>query len=105
MRKRPDFFSSLLVPLHRGYDGLKLWQAFWVDKEADAASAAWFAADEAFALEGEHHLMDGGRSDGEEAPDVGLSGRPSEGKRIGMNKGQVLALLVGEFLNRAVHAT
>ena len=49
--------------------------------------------------------MDGGRSDGEEAPDVGLSGRPSEGKRIGMNKGQVLALLVGEFLNRAVHAT
>ena len=97
--------AEVLVPLHRGYDGLKLWQAFWVDKEADAASAAWFAADEAFALEGEHHLMDGGRSDGEEAPDVGLSGRPSEGKRIGMNKGQVLALLVGEFLNCAVHAT
>ena len=84
---------------------MKLWQAFWVDEEADAASAAWFAADEAFALEGERHLMDGGRSDGEEAPDVGFSGRPSEGERIGMNKGQALALLVGEFLTRALHAT
>ena len=52
-----------------------------------------------FTLEGEHHLMDGGRSDGEEALDVGFGGRPSEGGRIGMNKGQVLALLVGEFLN------
>ena len=66
----PTFSICALVPLHRGYDGLKLWQAFWVDEEADAA------ADEAFALEGERHLMDGGRSDGEEAPDVGFSGRP-----------------------------
>ena len=94
-----------LVALHRGYDGLEGRQGFWVDKETDTASAAWFAADEAFALEGEHHLMDGGRSDGEEALDVGFGGRPSEGERIGMNKGQVLTLLVGEFLNRGVHAT
>lgn len=93
------------MALHRGYDGLEGRQGFWVDKETDTASAAWFAADEAFALEGEHHLMDGGRSDGEEALDVGFGGRPSEGERIGMNKGQVLALLVGEFLNRGVHAT
>jgi len=65
-----------LVPVRRGYDGLEGGQAFWIDEEADAASAARFAADEAFALEGERHLMDGGRSDGEEAPDVGFSGRP-----------------------------
>jgi hypothetical protein len=49
--------------------------------------------------------MDGRRSDGEEALDVGFGGRPSEGERIGMNKGQVLALLVGKFLKRGVHAT
>jgi hypothetical protein len=78
---------DLLVPLHRGYDGLKGWQDFWVDEETDAARAARLAADEAFALEGEHHLMDGRRSDGEEALDVGFGGRPSEGERIGMNKG------------------
>ena len=59
----------------------------------------------AFSLEGEHHLMDGRRGDGEEALDVGFSGRPSEGERVGMNRGQVLALLVGEFLKRGVHAT
>ena len=45
------------------------------------------------------------RSEGEEALDVGFRGWPSDGKRIGMNKGQVLALLVGEFLDRGVHAT
>jgi hypothetical protein len=49
--------------------------------------------------------MDRGRGDGEEALDVGFSGRASEGERIGMNKGQVLGLLVGEFLDRGVHAT
>jgi hypothetical protein len=35
-------------------------------------AAACLAADEAFALEGERHLMDGRRSDGEEALDVGF---------------------------------
>lgn len=84
---------------------MKGWQDIWVDLEADASSAAGFAADEALALEGEHHLMNRGRGDGEEALDVGFSGRPSEGERIGMNKGQVPALLVGEFLDRGVHAT
>jgi len=54
---------------------------------------------------GERHLMDGRRSDGEEALDVGFGRRLSEEERIGMNKGQVLALLVGEFLKRGVHAT
>jgi hypothetical protein len=50
-------------------------------------------------------IVDGWRGDGEEALDVGFSGRPSDCERIGMNKGQVLALLVGEFLDRGVHAT
>ena len=49
--------------------------------------------------------MDRRRGDGEEALDVGFSGRPSEGERVGMNKGQVLALLVGEFLDGGIHAT
>lgn len=94
-----------LVPLHSGHDGLKGWQDCWVDKETDAASAACLAADEAFALEGEDHLMNGRRSDGEEALNVGFGRRLSEDKGVGMNKGQVLALLVGEFLDRGFHAT
>jgi len=80
-------------------------QNFRVDEETDAAWAACLSGDESFALGGEHHLMDGRRSDGEEALDVGLGGRPSEGERIGMNEGQVLALLAGEILKRGVHAT
>ena len=84
---------------------MKRGQEFWVDEEADASSGAGFAADEAFALEGEHHLMDGRRGHVEEALDVGFGGRPSEDERIGMNKGQVLALLRGEVLERGFHAT
>jgi hypothetical protein len=97
---RKGVTATKLVPLHRGDDGLKGWQASWVDKETDATSAACVATDEAFAFEGEHHLMDGRRSDREEALDVGFGRRPPEDERIGMNKGQVLALLVGKFLER-----
>ena len=69
-------------------------------------AVAGFSGDPSFAFEGEHHLMDGGWSDSEEALDVGLSGWAAHDEQIGMNEGQVLALLVGErFWNRAVHAT
>ena len=60
---------------------------------------------EAVSFEGHDHLVDRRRADAEVALDVGFGGWPSDGERIGMNKGQVLALLVGDILDRGVHAT
>jgi hypothetical protein len=95
----------VLLPLHRGYAGLKLWQGFRVDKEADASSAARFAANETKALEGEHHLVYGRRGDRKEALHIGLGGRPSNDERVGMDEGQVLALLARESLACGAHAS
>jgi hypothetical protein len=67
-----------------------------VDAEADASSASWGSADETLAFESEHHLMNGRRSDREEALHVGLGGRSSHDERISVNESQVLALLFGE---------
>ena len=54
-----------------------------------------------------HHLMDGWWGDSEEALDVGFGGWAAHDEQIGMNEGQVLALLVGEggFWDREVHVT
>jgi len=51
--------------------------------------------------------MDGRRGDGEEALHVGFGGWASHDERIGMNEGQILALLVGKggFWDRGVHVT
>ena len=99
--------GMILVPLHRGYDGLKLWQDFRVDQKLDAAGDAWLAANEPLTFEGKHHLMDGRWADGEEALHVGFGRWAAGDERIGMDEGQVLALLVGEgwFWDRGVHVT
>jgi hypothetical protein len=51
--------------------------------------------------------MDGWWGDSEEALDVGFGGWAAHDEQIGMNEGQVLALLVGEggFWDRGVHVT
>jgi hypothetical protein len=50
----------------------------------------------AFAFERENHLMDGGRSDAEVFLDVGFGGRASVDAGVGIDEGEVLALLGGE---------
>ena len=48
-----EFFSLMpLVPLHRGYDGLELWQDFRVDEKLDAAGGCGFSGNPSIAFEG-----------------------------------------------------
>ena len=63
------------------------------NEHLDAARDAGLAADEAGAFEGEHHLVDGGRGDAEVALHVGFGGRPAVHARVGVDEGQILALL------------
>ena len=86
---------------------MELWQDFRVDEELDAARDAGFAGDPSLAFEGKHHLMDGGRGDGEESLHVGFGGWATDDERIGVDEGQILALLVGEgcFRDHGDHVT
>lgn len=65
----------------------------------DASSDAWLAPDEAVSFEGDDHLVHRGRGDLKVALHVGLGGRASEHVRVGVDEGQVLALLFGEALS------
>jgi hypothetical protein len=93
-----DLGSFLLVPLHRGFEGLadEDWQHFGANQQLDASSDTWLARDEALAFEGEHHLMDGGRAHPEVALHVCFGGWTTEHLGISVNEGQVLTLLAGE---------
>ena len=86
---------------------MELWQDIRVDEELDAARDAWLSANEALTFEGKHHLMDGRRGDGEEALHVGFGRRAAGEEHVGMDEGQILALLGGEgwFWDRGVHVT
>ena len=52
------------------------------------------ALDKALSLEGEDHLMNGGRRYAEVTLEVGFGGRAAQHDRIGMDEGEVLPLLV-----------
>ena len=54
---------------------------------------AGLASDQACAFEGEHHLVDGRRGDAEVALHVGFGRRPPMHARVGVDEGQILALL------------
>ena len=62
----------------------------------DASGDAGLTSNEAVSLEGHDHLVDRGRADLKMALHVGLGGGPPEHVRVGVDEGQVLALLVGE---------
>ena len=59
---------------------------------------ARLSADEAVALEAEHHLVDRRRGDAEVTLHVGFGRRLSEHARIDVDEGQILALLFGEAI-------
>ena len=54
---------------------------------------------EAISFERHDHLVDRGRGDLKVALHIGLGGRASEHMRVGIDEGQVLALLFGEALS------
>ena len=68
------------------------------DEEFDASGDTWLAPDQAGSLEGEDHLVNRGWADGEVTLHVGLGRRTPEHARVGVDEGQVLALLFGEGL-------
>ena len=53
-------------------------------------------SDEAVSFEGDDHLVDRRRGDAEVALDVGFGGWASEHVGVGIDKGQVVPLLLGE---------
>ena len=59
---------------------------------------AGLASDQAIAFERDDHLMDRGWADAEVALHIGFGGWASEHARVGVDEGQILALLFGEAL-------
>ena len=62
----------------------------------DASRDTGLALNEAISFEGDDHLVHRGRADLKVALDIGLGWRATEHVRVGVDEGQVLALLVGE---------
>ncbi len=72
------------------------------NEDLDASGDAGLTPNEAISFERHDHLVDRGRADLKVALHVGLGGWASEHVRIGVDEGQVLALLFGEALSREV---
>lgn len=85
----------------------KGWQFFWLDQQLDASSNAGLSPDQSRALQSDHHLVDGRRADAEMALQIGFCGSAAEDADIGVDEGQILALLGGEarLWDRGVHVT
>ena len=96
---RTQIIALALVSLHEGFDGLgraQDGQALGVYKHFDAARDPGLASDQPGALEGEHHLVHGGRADAKVTLQVSLCRRTPVHPRVSVDEGQVLALLVRE---------
>ena len=68
------------------------------NKHLDASGNTWLTANEAVSFEGNDHLMNRRRTDLEMTLDVGFGRWTPKHVRIGVDEGQVLALLFGEAL-------
>jgi hypothetical protein len=77
----------------------------WRYKDLDASRNAGLSADETGPLKGEDHLVDRGRGDAEVVLHFALGGRSPMHAGIGVDEGQILALLGGEAWDRGVHVT
>jgi hypothetical protein len=91
----------MLDPRPRGVDGFG-WaqdgQGLRSYEHLNATRQPRLAPDEPGALQGEHHLVYGGRAHPEVALHVGLGRRAAVDSGVGVDEGQVLTLLVGEAL-------
>jgi hypothetical protein len=65
----------------------------WRDEDLNGSRFSGLSCDKALAFEGENHLVDGGRRDLEMAAQIGLGGWPFVDRRIGVNEGEILALM------------
>ncbi len=72
----------------------------WRDEDLNGSRFSGLSCDKALAFEGENHLVDGGRRDLEMAALIGLGGWPFVDRRIGVNEGEILALLFAESRRR-----
>ncbi len=70
----------------------------WGNEDFDASGNAGLTTDEAGALEGDDHLVNGRGTDPEVALHIGFGGWTLEHVRIDIDEGQILALLFGEAL-------
>ena len=68
----------------------------WRHEHFDASWNAGLSADEASPFEGEDHLVDRGRSDAEVVLHFALGGWAAMDAGVGVDEGQILALLGGE---------
>ncbi len=68
-------------------------QRFGIDQHLDAPGCAGVASDQPVAFEREHHLVDLRRRHLKESLQIGFGRRPAEDQRVGVDEGQVLALL------------
>ena len=66
------------------------------DEHLETSSPSRGSAKEPSSLQGEDHLVNARRGDGEEALQIGLGGRASIDLRVGMDERQVLSLSFGE---------
>jgi hypothetical protein len=71
-------------------------QLFGRNQEFDAPRDPGLSSDQADSLEAEHHLVDSRRADFEVSLHVRLGGSPTMQTRVGVDEGQILALLSGE---------
>jgi len=70
------------------------------EEHLDAARHSWLTADQAETLQREHHLVHGGRTNPETALHVGLGRGTAMDTGVGIDKGQVLTLGLGEAFRR-----
>ena len=86
-----------LVPRHRGFDRLDVseqdGQVFGRHEDLDAARYAGLASDETCTFEGEDHLVNGRWCHAEVSLDVGFGRGPPMDAGVGVDEGQILALL------------
>ena len=68
------------------------------NEDLDASGDAGLTPNEAIAFEGHDHLVNRGRADLKVVLHVGLGGWTPEHVRIGVDEGEVLALLFGKAL-------
>ena len=91
-RAKIDPLLASLVPLHRGFDRLKLFRStqdgkvVGVDEHLETSSPSRGSAKEPCSLQGEDHLVNARRGDGEEPLQVGLGGRATIDLRVGMDE-------------------